>query len=98
MYFAERAAYCNENFAFCAGGTPCRKQLIFARVVAGRSQQFGMGTDDTLTKPARGFHSVAGGPHKFNDHGVEESAMWVVYDNTQVYPQYIVEYVEEDEG
>ena len=96
MYFAGRAAYCNETFAFAAGGTPCRKQLIYARVLVGRPQQFGMVTDDRLTKPEQGYHSVAGGPHKFSDDG-EESSMWVVYDNAQVYPQYIVEYVEAGE-
>ena len=55
-----------------------------------------MVTDDRLTKPAQGYHSVVGGPHKFSDDG-EESSMWVVYDNAQVYPQYIVEYVEAGE-
>ena len=92
MYFAERAAYCHENFAYAVPQTDVRKQLIFARVLCGREKDLGTRKEETLTKPPHGFHSVVGGPHKFSPDSVEASRMCVVYDNAQVYPQYIIEY------
>ena len=92
VYLAERAAYCHENFAYHVPRTQLRKQLIYARVVVGREHECGTDTEPTLTKPPTGCHSVVGGPHKFDDDSVEASRMCVVYDNAQVYPQYIVDY------
>ena len=92
MYFAERAAYCHENFAYAVPRTQLRTRLIYARVLVGRKCECGTATEERLTKPPDGFHSIVGGPHKFNADSAEASRMCVVYDNAQVYPQYIIEY------
>ena len=92
LYFAERAAYCHEHFAYSVPCTQLRKRLIYARVLVGREYDLGTDTEETLTKPPPGYHSIVGGPHKFNADSREASRMCVVYDNAQVYPQYIIEY------
>jgi len=96
-YFADNAAYSDENFAFTVPSTSAveggpHRQLILARVLCGRTRGFGVSIDTTLVRPPDGFDSVRGGPHKFNPDSVHSCHMTVVYDRAQVYPQYIVTY------
>ena len=99
-YFAERAAYSDENFAHntadMASGTGTRavpvSQLLLCRVLCGNHKEYGKGIARGLVKPPAGYKSVRGGPHRFNSAAREASVMWVVYDLAQVYPQLLVTY------
>ena len=96
-YFSDNAAYSDEHFAFTVPGTStleggAHRQLILARVLCGRTCDYGVDRDHTLVRPPDGCDSVRGGPHKVKSKSVHSCRMTVVYDRAQVYPQYIVTY------
>ena len=95
-YFSDSAAYCDENYAYVPPEQPRpqqqQRQLILAHVLCGQVKEYGVNIDMTLKFPHAGFDCVRGGPHKFNPAAVHSCNMTVVYDRTQVYPQYIVTY------
>ena len=96
-YFSDNAAYSDEHFAFTVPSTPtleggAHRQLILARVLCGRTRDYGVDKDHTLVRPPDGYDSVCGGPHKVSSKSVHSCHMTVVYDRAQVYPQYIVTY------
>ena len=96
-YFSDNAAYSDEHFAFTVPSTSAieggpHRQLILARVLCGRTYDYGVRIDTKLVRPPAGFDSVRGGPHSVTSKSVHSCRMTVVYDRTQVYPQYIVTY------
>ena len=94
-YFADSAAYCDESYAYVPREQPGphqHRQLILAHVLCGEVKEYGHRKDRALKFPPTGFDSVRGGPHKFRPSAVHSCNMTVVYDRTQVYPQYIVTY------
>ena len=99
-YFSDSAAYCDESYAYVPSEQPDpapqqHRQLILAHVLCGHVKEYGTRVDPALKFPPPGFDSVHGGPHKFNPAAVCSCNMTVVYDRTQVYPQYIVTYRKE---
>ena len=93
-YFAERALYSHTSYAHHVGGGGNKYQLILAHVLCGRGKDMGTDTDRSLVKPPSGYHSVHGGPHKtrWSDDRATASEMWVVYDQAQSYPAYVLTY------
>ena len=93
-YFAERALYSHTSYAHHVGGGGNKYQLILAHVLCGRGKDMGTATDPSLVKPPSGYHSVHGGPHKtrWSDDRATASEMWVVYDQAQSYPAYVLTY------
>ena len=95
-YFSDSAAYCDESYAYVPleqpGPQQQQRQLILAHVLCGEVKEYGLQKKRALKFPPEGFDSVRGGPHKFNPTAVHSCNMTVVYDRTQVYPQYIVTY------
>ena len=69
-------------------------ELILAHVLCGRGKDMGTDIDRSLVKPPSGYHSVHGGPHKtrWSDDLATASEMWVVYDQAQSYPAYVLTY------
>lgn len=89
-YFASRAEYSHEHFAFPVGnGMRC---LVLAKVLLGRTYRFGLTVNPrtrALVNAPAGFHSVCGGPHKSSR---DSSMVYAVYRPEQVYPEYVVTY------
>ena len=90
-------------YAFCPWfPDKSERQLLLVRAVVGASSEHGgavSATTRALTKPpeqAPGvlYDSVRGGPHRPGSSGAGEcdSAMVVLYDLAQAYPEYVVTY------
>ncbi len=88
-YFAERAAYSHGSFVHKVDADDTY-QLLLTRVVCGKAHDFGEDIQQ-VAKPPPPCHSVVGGPHTAFGYP-EPTRMWIVYDLSQAYPQYIVTY------
>ena len=104
-YFSESAHYSDRGYAHmlccgqsrgncaCSRGSRGPSQMFLASVICGKSRDYGDCTDGSLARPpalpdssGKLFASVtstAAGP----DH-----RMWVVWDNDQAYPRYLITY------
>ncbi len=77
-----------QAYAYAVGNT---RQLILCRVLVGLVKDYGVGGDQTLVWPPNmpssdvPYDSVSG---QYGGGGI----MYVVYDNAQFYPEYIVTY------
>ena len=72
-------------------------QLLICRVLCGRVRAMGQPIDREMTRlrlPSTEFDSIEGGPHcpKRAGPGPSASLMYVVYEASQVYPDFIVTY------
>mmetsp|Transcript_8486 Transcript_8486/g.21756 ORF Transcript_8486/g.21756 Transcript_8486/m.21756 type:complete len:648 (+) Transcript_8486:1687-3630(+) len=88
------------------GSHPNRRQLIVVRAAVGRARDFGSTVNDAtqaLAQPPEElsgtrYDSVRGGPHHpfyraghpFYKKGPDDSAMYVLYEPGQAYPEYVV--------
>lgn len=102
-YFAEKARYpVYGRYAHkCSNGNSC---LFLARVMTGVSKIYGNATDEKLKRqpqlPAGHtfgpglYDSVTGGPHRptMGGPGTNDSVMYIVYDSSMAYPEYLIEY------
>jgi len=87
-YFANSAGYSHESFVHTRGGV---NTLILARVNTGKAHDDKTEIVRQRVKPPPGYNSVKGGPHKFG-RGHYATIMYVVYDLSQVYPAFMVDY------
>jgi hypothetical protein len=106
LYLAEKARYSNSDYAHrlpeIAGQTP-QRQLILVRASVGRYCDYGWNIDRTLQLPpaepgrftqGKRYDSVRGGPHrpKTAGPGDNDSVMFVLYDYSLFYAEYVVTY------
>ena len=108
LYLAERACYSDgtapesvvkKTYAHvdAAAGT---RSLLLCRAALGNHHDYGTETQESLTMPPKDtssgllFDSIRGGPHRPDRSGPgdRDSAMYVLYDSCQAYPDYIVTY------
>ena len=76
------------------------RQILLVRAAVGLPKVYtGSDIDKNLSKPpeeapGKLFDSVKGGPHRpaTSGPGAKDSAMYVLYDLAQAYPEYIVTY------
>ena len=97
LYFAERPTYSHRyaHYVVQVDGTR-HYTILVCRVLCGRIRSMGMATDRHLTRlllPPEDFDSVEGGPHvPRNGTPADASVMHVVYQDAQVYPEFLVTY------
>ena len=97
LYLAERARYSNhDKYVHCCQE---HRQLLLCCAALGESVDFCEKIDSELTKPPTEsdgvlYDSVRGGPHRPTKSGAgeDDSPMFVLYDITQAYPEYVVSY------
>lgn len=100
IYQAERLEYSNGGYSYKLQDGSGNRAVILCRVLAGSVDQHGMDIDRDLKMPRvkassgldgvlERHDSVGGGPHRA---GNGSSNMIVVYDNAQVYPEFVVTY------
>jgi len=98
LYFAVQPCYSHAYVHYSHDGFGTKHyHLLMCRVLCGRSKKMGLRVDRTMTRlklPPAQFDSVEGGPH--HPHGVGPgpscSNMFVIYQDAQVYPEFIVTY------
>ena len=101
LYLAEKARYSNGGYVHCPDHPDTStRQILLVRAAIGTPKVYaGASIARDLTKPpeeapGKLFDSVKGGPHRPTSSGPgrNDSAMYVLYDLAQAYPEYIVTY------
>lgn len=92
LYFAENARYSHAYAHRIPSPEGEQFQMLICRVLCGNSRHMGTATDRSMTRlklPPSDYDSVRGGPHTSS---TGSSMMCVVYQDAQVYPDYVVTY------